>query len=82
MTTKITEATRYANVRGARSKKEVAAYLPDNYSVLGTNTTSGAVIICGVDFMGWTLDDYVIPRLGSGNMGCTEYVLDEDPKEG
>ena len=34
------------------------------------------VIIGGVDNHGWTLDDYVIPRLGSGMMICTEIVLD------
>lgn len=62
--------TRYAIVKGARDKWEVAAYLPDNYEVIYWNIDG--VVIAGTDVAGWTLDKYVIPRLGSGNMGCYE----------
>lgn len=47
----------------------VAAYLPANYSVVGRVVVEGnpvSVIIAGTDEAGWTLDDYVLPRLASG----------------
>lgn len=43
--------------------QRVSAYLPDNYTA--TNASDG-VKITGEDVAGWTLDDYVIPRLASG----------------
>ena len=49
---------------------EVEAYLPRNYQVLGE--TPGAVLIEGTDNAGWTLDDYVIPRLASGLITARE----------
>lgn len=64
--------TRFAIVKGARDKWEVAAYLPENYEVIYWN--HDGVVIAGLDNRGWTLDDYVIPRLASGNMGCRELV--------
>lgn len=42
----------------------VSAYLPSNYHVSGTD--DAGVFITGHDNAGWTLDDYVIPRLASG----------------
>jgi hypothetical protein len=57
---------KHARVFGATAKK-VAAYLPDCYSVVGTND-DGSVAISGEDVAGWTLEDYVIPRLASGGM--------------
>lgn len=75
---------RYAEVSGlfgaGRDPAEVvAAYLPVNYGVSGP-TTEGVdgkpvVLIEGEDVAGWTLDDYVIPRLLSGLMGCREMYL-------
>jgi hypothetical protein len=44
---------------------QVAAYLPSNYEVVGI-TPAGHVVIAGVDKAGWTMNDYVIPRLASG----------------
>ena len=44
--------------------EDVEPLLPANYKVLGTNT-DGDVLIKGEDNAGWTLDGYVIPRLGS-----------------
>jgi hypothetical protein len=62
---------RYALVSVDIGKVEqLKAYMPGNYEVLGrtpigaSNTVS--VLIGGRDSCGWTLDDYVIPRLASG----------------
>jgi len=73
---------RYAMVSGARSGDEVAAYLPRGYEVYGHRFPNGptgriVVLICGEDDAGWTLDDYVIPRLASGLMGCKEIISDD-----
>lgn len=54
---------RYALIRNS-NEQEVAAYLPSNYKVLGTEGDD--VLIGGQDNAGWTLDDYVLPRLASG----------------
>jgi len=43
----------------------VAPYLPENYSAEPVPGGSGTLIV-GRDVAGWTLDDYVIPRLASG----------------
>lgn len=59
---------------GRDTVKTVASYLPGNYKVLGMQGDD--VIIGGVDNHGWTMDDYVIPRLGSGMLHCTEIELD------
>jgi hypothetical protein len=40
----------------------IAAYLPSNYVAYNWG---GDVLIIGEDVAGWTLDDYVIPRLGT-----------------
>lgn len=59
--------------------KDVAQYLPGNYSVIGRTIELGnidiplthmGILIAGVDNHGWTLEDYVIPRLGSGLIPC------------
>lgn len=65
------EAKRFALVsERAGITDQIAAYLPDNYRVIG-RTAIGAtdvvqILIGGSDVAGWTLDDYVIPRLASG----------------
>lgn len=68
---------RYAMVYGARHVGEVEAYMPDNYRVVQSAMSSDArprleVLIAGEDAAGWTLDGYVIPRLGSGMMPAVE----------
>jgi hypothetical protein len=68
---------RFAAVHGARTVREVEAYLPSNYSVMESFTIPPTdrrlvVVIGGVDDKGWTLDDYVIPRLASGMMVAKE----------
>ena len=60
--------TRFAIVRS--DKPAIAAYLPSNYRV--TRVEDGVTHIEGEDRLGWTLDGYVIPRLGSGMFGCSE----------
>jgi hypothetical protein len=61
--------TRTVIVYGSSDKwsPPVAAYLPDNYKVVGT-LEGGGFVVEGEDVAGWTLDDYVIPRLASGGM--------------
>ena len=44
--------------------KEVGQYLPSNYRII--EATDDHCIVAGEDRAGWTLEDYVIPRLGSG----------------
>ncbi len=55
---------------GKKPKIEtVAAYLPSNYSV---SWVENELVISGVDDHGWTLDGYVIPRLGSALIVAVE----------
>ena len=46
------------------SRREVEAYLPRNFFI--TDCSDEQIVIKGMDNHGWTLEDYVIPRLGSG----------------
>jgi hypothetical protein len=67
----IEDPPRYALVRGKAAMTErVAAYLPGNYRVVGRTAIRASdevqILIAGRDVAGWTLDDYVIPRLASG----------------
>jgi hypothetical protein len=48
-------------------RDRVAAYLPDNYVVVGVDDNSNVIVI-GRDKLGWTAKDYVVPRLASGLM--------------
>lgn len=50
--------------------KMVQDYLPSNYSAYPY--TKETIRIKGYDRFGWTLDEYVIPRLRSGLMVATE----------
>jgi hypothetical protein len=63
------EFKRYALVRRrCKTRQEdeevIEAYLPRNYTILWSGEEG--VVVCGRDDAGWTLHDYVIPRLGSG----------------
>lgn len=86
---------RYAIVQGRDLTQEaLERYLPSNYHVVEEmptpNTRTKAYMIAGEDNAGWTMAAYVIPRLASGLIGCTEveaphftgngrgYVSDED----
>lgn len=60
---------RYAMIRS--DSPAIAAYLPSNYTVLARGAEDpefgGLVtIIEGTDHAGWTLSEYVLPRLASG----------------
>lgn len=58
---------RYALVRSGALA--IADYLPSNYEVIyqtDPDTTGGETVIAGRDRGGWTLHQYVLPRLASG----------------
>jgi hypothetical protein len=62
--------TRMALVENAQSADALTAYLPDNYVVVAC--VEGLYLIAGYDWRGWTLDEYVIPRLASGLIWAKE----------
>lgn len=65
--------TRTALIKGnGVTLQRVAAFLPSNYEVWGWDDTGTAVVVKGHDNAGWTLDDYVLPRLASGCLFGTE----------
>lgn len=58
-------------VVGGDVAASIKAYLPGNYEIVTERVVWDSpdgygVVIAGVDECGWTLDDYVIPRLASG----------------
>ena len=71
---------RFALVYGnALTRKQLEAYLPADYKVLWIDEESDspnrvAAIIGGTDYAGWTMDDYVLPRLASGLIFGRELV--------
>ena len=67
-----TNKVRKALVRRSDIKTStVKRYLPSNYDIY-REVNANTIEIHGVDKMGWTLDDYVIPRLGSGGYAVEE----------
>lgn len=72
----MTEKIRIAVAHSGKAQREVAQYLPDNYSVIGRTLDNEGTIIAGRDNAGWTLDAYVIPRLGSALIHCDEITND------
>jgi hypothetical protein len=62
----MTDSTRYAIVAARRTA--VDPYLPAGYVTVVESDTDGQprTLIAGQDIAGWTLDDYVLPRLASG----------------
>lgn len=61
---------------GADNSAQIAVYLPANYGVVNLLSPTGGdwFIITGYDRAGWTLDDYVIPRLASGLIFAEEVI--------
>lgn len=63
---------RCAIVNSDDDRQRVAAFLPHNYDVqsftlaLPDGEVVERLLIVGSDVAGWTLDDYVLPRLASG----------------
>ena len=56
---------RYAIVKGSGiTLEKIARYMPGNYEAV--EFKNDAVLIRGEDNAGWTLDEYVLPRLASG----------------
>lgn len=53
----------------ARMTDEVAALLPQNFRI--DSVAGGTIIVKGRDHLGWTAEDYVIPRLGSALIRAT-----------
>jgi len=59
-----TRPARIAVMRGQADRVEtVQRYMPSNYTA---QAVGDDVVIVGYDNAGWTLHDYVIPRLASG----------------
>lgn len=61
---------RYAGVHIGASNpstlvQTIKRYMPENYEAIWV-IGSEIIFIYGRDVAGWTLDDYVIPRLASG----------------
>ena len=65
----------------ATSLEQVQYYLPQGYTAkieylpgnqAGKTSNAMRIVIRGYDIAGWTLDDYVIPRLASGLIVATE----------
>lgn len=62
--------TRWAVVENkAWELAAIKRYLPDNYKAF---TFGNDVIIMGIDSAGWTLDEYVIPRLRQWGITAVE----------
>lgn len=61
---------RYAFISNSADQVDVIRrYLPSNYIAF---TWARGVWIEGEDVAGWTMDDYVIPRLASGGFYARE----------
>lgn len=52
------------------TSKTLEAYLPGNYEVV--REAPDAFVIAGEDNAGWTLGEYVLPRLASGLITARE----------
>ena len=67
-----TRPLRFAIVNSNDDRDRVVPYLPHNYDVqkftiaLPDGEVVERLLIVGSDVAGWTLEDYVIPRLASG----------------
>jgi hypothetical protein len=77
---------RYAIITTTSERDNVAAYLPSNYEVIYREPSQvdyarehwQSVVIAGTDNAGWTLDDYVLPRLASGMFHGKEIDLSHE----
>jgi len=76
------------SLHGSTTVEQIERYLPGNYrnvgyapadsNALDVRSLAPAVVIAGEDNAGWTLDDYVIPRLQSGLIAASE-IQPDDP---
>jgi hypothetical protein len=60
-----------------RLLQTVRRFLPSNYTAHAEFWMKWEIVITGEDRAGWTLDDYVIPRLASGLYWAEEIELPE-----
>lgn len=69
----------HRSTSGYPTPEAVARYLPGNYAVLTSYSSplGDKIVIQGSDYAGWTLEDYVIPRLASGLIYCAEIITEE-----
>jgi hypothetical protein len=65
---------RMATVLNEDNLEVVQRYMPSNYDA---GQVGSAIFIYGHDSHGWTLDDYVIPRLASGGIIAKEVPIRE-----
>ena len=72
---------RHAVIRGYGHDRleTVRRYLPSNYTA---DSDGGSIWIHGEDVGGWTLEDYVLPRLHSGLHPAREVVPVDDLHRG
>ena len=76
---------RFAIVRNAPNARTLWAYLPDNYVIVGSDLGEPGkpvYVIAGEDVAGWTLTEYVIPRLASGLIWATELDYSGNERSG
>jgi hypothetical protein len=64
---------------GAGELRQVQAYLPRNY--VASLDDDDSIVIAGRDSAGWTLDEYVLPRLASGLIFATEFEVEQPTEE-
>ena len=74
--------TKYAIVtpRARNTVGIISNYMPGNYQAIqlqDVNGEDGDILIYGEDFQGWTMQDYVLPRLASGLIAARELVIKE-----
>ena len=62
---------RYAIVTNGEIDQE-PDYLQSNYNVVHQDPNGQGLLIAGEDDHGWTMDDYVLPRLASGLIVAVE----------
>ena len=68
-------APRFALASGRDSAEQVAPFLPDNYYIAAK--TPDGFLLAGTDDAGWTMKDFVIPRLQSGLIGVREITVEK-----
>jgi hypothetical protein len=57
-----------------RDHEQLMAYMTGNYTAIDQGAGENALVV-GIDRAGWTMEDYIIPRLGSGVIAV---VRDDD----
>ena len=68
-------APRFALASKGDSAEQVERYLPNNYYIAAE--TPEGFLLAGTDAFGWTMKDFVIPRLQSGSIGVREITAEQ-----